>query len=150
MSRWGQATEADRLWSACIPEPNSGCWLWTQSLNPKGYGQIDFRGKKMKAHRASWLAHRGDIPCGLFVLHRCDQRSCINPEHLFLGTAKDNAIDMGIKNRQPHRKLSTEIVRQVRARKLAGESYASMAVEFGVADSTMRQAGRGDGWSHVK
>lgn len=142
--------EIERLWSACMPEPNSGCWLWMQSLNHKGYGQVEFRGKKAKAHRASWMASFGEIPEGQMVLHRCDNRACINPAHLFLGTAKDNTDDMVRKNRAPNRKLTVEAVREIRARKARGETYVSMAAEFGVCDGTLRQAGRGKNWSAVR
>ncbi|WP_082903520.1 HNH endonuclease [Devosia elaeis] len=143
-------SEAERLWSASIPEPNSGCWIWLQSVNHRGYGQVQFRGKKAKAHRASWMANVGPIPDGQMVLHRCDNRSCINPDHLFLGSAKDNTDDMVRKNRAPNRKLSGEAVRQIRERKARGETYASMAAEFGVSDGTLRQAGRGKNWSAIQ
>jgi hypothetical protein len=83
--------------------PESGCWIWTGSLHYKGYGMIaKRRGNKFKpttAHRESWEMHKGPIPAGLFVLHRCDVRCCVNPNHLFVGTAKDNTHDMIRKGR---------------------------------------------------
>lgn len=82
-----------------IPEPNSGCWLWLLSCGNHGYGQLGWYGRKRTAHRLSWQAHRGDIPVGLCVLHKCDVRSCCNPDHLFLGTRQDNMADMVAKGR---------------------------------------------------
>lgn len=149
MSRWGTESESERLWNSCIPEPNSGCWIWMLSLNHCGYGQVEFRKKKAKAHRASWMANVGPIAAGVMVLHKCDNRACINPDHLFLGSAKDNTDDMVRKNRAPNRKLSVDAVREIRERKARGQTYASMANEFGVSDGTLRQAGRGTHWSAV-
>ncbi|RJO72884.1 MAG: HNH endonuclease [Myxococcales bacterium] len=82
------------------PEPMSGCWLWIGALNPGGYGKLRNKGKSYIASRASWLAHHGPIPNGICVLHRCDTPSCVNPNHLFLGTNLDNSRDMSRKGRR--------------------------------------------------
>lgn len=79
---------------------SSGCWLWLGRLNHKGYGVVRFRGKTWQAHRAMYADRVGAIPDGLFVLHRCDVRACVNPEHLFTGTNQDNMRDMVTKGRQ--------------------------------------------------
>ena len=74
------------------------CWEWTASLSHNGYGQIikciDGKKKHLIAHRVSWEIHFGPIPEGMKVLHRCDNRRCINPGHLFLGSCQDNTDDM--------------------------------------------------------
>lgn len=92
----------DRFNSKWIPEPNSGCWLWDGAQLPRGYGILG-KGRRGKgyyyAHRLSYQLHRGEVPDGLSVLHRCDVPSCVNPDHLFLGTQKTNMEDKKAKLR---------------------------------------------------
>lgn len=77
-----------------------GCWEWTGGTNGKqGYGQFRVRGKRVQVHRASYEAFIGPIPNGLFACHRCDNKLCFNPSHLFLGTPRDNAWDASVKGR---------------------------------------------------
>lgn len=81
------------------PEPNTGCWLWSGSLGSTGYGHIRQGDDVLHAHRASWELFKGLLPPGLFVCHKCDVMPCVNPDHLFLGTPKDNMKDMSAKGR---------------------------------------------------
>lgn len=89
----------ERFWSKV--EKTETCWEWTASTSHGGYGFIGIgrKGKVRYAHRYSWIIHFGKIPKGLLVLHKCDNPPCVNPNHLFLGTQKDNMIDAVLKKR---------------------------------------------------
>lgn len=91
----------DRFWEKVAK--SDGCWLWTGSRQRNGYGFL-FAGTRKephpeRAHRVSWRIHFGEIPDGLWVLHKCDNPPCVNPEHLFLGTRTDNMRDCARKGR---------------------------------------------------
>ena len=147
-----------------------GCWLWHGWTNNQ-YGRTSLGGVPIGTHRLSWLVHRGHIPDGLWVLHKCDVRPCCNPEHLFLGTSKDNVQDASKKgrlcggnrawtrlhperilhgSRSPNSKLTEAIVLDCRARWHRGEAVLrELAKEHGVAFTTMRRACNGTNWKHV-
>lgn len=94
----------DRLSAKYSVCPHTGCWLWSGSLMKNGYGKIALGAPsraKILAHRASYELYVGPIPAGVFVCHRCDIRSCVNPDHLFLGSPLDNMRDASIKGRLP-------------------------------------------------
>lgn len=99
------------------------CWVWIGARNDDGYGRVQmpaagrFKPFKLAAHRLAWVLNRGPIPNELYVLHRCDNRGCINPGHLFLGTQADNMLDMARKGRGHgyHEPASTSVRRAIRA-----------------------------------
>lgn len=99
----------------------SGCWIWTAAVNKHGYGKATVGGKDITAHRWSWELHRGSIPSGMCVCHSCDVTACVNPDHLWLGTNKDNNDDKMRKGRQgtfvppPKRKFTDDQIREIRA-----------------------------------
>lgn len=77
------------------------CWHWLGPLNGLGYGRMTYQGRMQVVHRLAWLAWNGEIPAGMSVLHKCDNRCCINPDHLWLGTYSDNLKDCWDKGRHP-------------------------------------------------
>jgi hypothetical protein len=137
----------------------SGCWEYTGCRNDKGYGQLyDGSSRKISAHRASWAVHRGPIPDGLCVCHHCDNPSCVNPDHLFLGTKKDNFDDMWDKGRQAKHigvqnrnsaKLDPEKVREIRRLAAAGKRPKDLAVQFDTHVVNIRLIIRGKTWKGV-
>lgn len=138
----------DRLMSKV--QKTDTCWLFTGTKNSFGYGSIGTGGRKGKnigTHRASWIIHNGEIPDGLFVLHKCDNPPCVNPEHLFLGTPKDNVRDMCSKGRNsggtheglkgeksPHAKLKETQVKEIRFRyKQEKITTRKLALEYDIS-----------------
>jgi hypothetical protein len=95
MYRLTDEERREMFWSRAMPEPNTGCWLWTGVIRRDGYGVFSDRA----AHRIAYAERHGPIPAGLYVCHRCDVKSCVNPDHLFLGTARENTLDMLAKGR---------------------------------------------------
>lgn len=141
------------------------CWHWVGSRSEIGYGMFasarDTYGcPEIVAHRIAWHLWNGPIPDGLKVLHRCDVRSCVRPEHLFLGTQADNVADMIAKGRdrrnplrgeRNHRsRLTDALVRAIRAEARAGAvTQRALAAKYGVSPMTVSRAVRGESWSHV-
>ena len=88
-----------KFWANVVKQTN-GCWVWVRSTNTSGYGVLCTHGdESVLTHRFSWQLHFGHIPFGLYVLHHCDIRICVRPDHLFLGTFKDNRQDCVFKGR---------------------------------------------------
>lgn len=95
-------TLADRFWS--FVRKGDGCWEWQGHINAFGYGEIYVNRKHVRAHRLSWEINNGPVPGGLYVCHLCDNPKCVRPDHLFVGTHRDNMQDGKSKGRvyQPH------------------------------------------------
>lgn len=93
---------APRFWAKV--SQSDGCWQWTGATTSWGYGVLRVKGHNVHAHRVSWELHNGPIPEEMFVCHKCDNPQCTNPEHLFIGTARDNALDMIAKKRHGTKK----------------------------------------------
>jgi hypothetical protein len=103
MNQWtGPIPPANRFWPKVLCDLKTGCWVWTASCLPSGYGQFSIsRNRARVAHRVSWEMHFGPIPDGLLVCHHCDNPPCVRPDHLFLGTDSTNAWDKVAKGRAP-------------------------------------------------
>ncbi len=139
-----------RFWAKVDKSCQGGCWLWTASIKPNGYGQFGMRSKTPAyAHRISYELHNGQIPSGLCVLHRCDNPPCVNPAHLFLGTQADNIADMISKGRNvDRRRLSEDQVKSIRS--LAGSmTHAKIAVLFGIGRSNVGMIINRKIWAHL-
>ena len=159
-----------RFWS--FVRKTETCWIWTGVRDKDGYGRTrPGTGKSyVLAHRFSYELHHGPIPTGLHILHKCDNPPCVNPDHLFSGTNRDNIDDMVRKDRQlkgdrhPLRlhpecvargtrsafaKLDDEKVRQVRILRAEGLSCPAIARLYGVAKSTIQRSANGLSWAHV-
>lgn len=139
---------------AVRPDDPASCWDWAGSKDHHGYGRIhsDRKGYPRKAHRVSWELFVGPIPDGIDVCHRCDNPSCANPSHLFLGTHAENMADMGAKGRangfktgipnnggadNPSAKLTPDDVREIRRIVSAGAKQRVVAAQFGVWQQTI-------------
>lgn len=146
----------DRFWNKV--QRTTGCWLWRGTITPGGYGTIHREGRgssRVQAHIVSWELHKGAVPAGRFVLHRCDERRCVNPEHLFLGTHEDNMRDMVEKGRQARgsrvnaSRLNEEQVRAIRAAHTTGTTAASLARTYGVTPHAVALIVHGVVWKHL-
>ena len=119
-----------------VQKNESGCWGWNGCLS-SGYGTFTFRRKLMKAHRASWAIHNGEIPKNSWVLHKCDVRICSNPDHLFLGNSLSNVRDMLEKGRHPENKLNVEKVKEIKSMIKFGIPLSKIAIKFGTHRCTI-------------
>lgn len=138
----------------------SDCWEWTGYVMPNGYGSFKYLRKGIYAHRMSYLIHKGDIPEGMFVCHACDNRACVNPDHIWVGTGKDNANDRDSKNRHWvqcgvkswNARFTEGDVRNIRKQANEGGRgiQTRLAREYGAAKSTIRDIITGHTWAHVK
>lgn len=132
--------------------PGVDCWIFV-GYSSAGYGQMMVDKKTIGAHRLSWMIHRGEIPEGIRVLHKCDNSFCVNPDHLFLGTQAENMADMARKGRASrgddhvHAKLSADAVGKIR---MDSRSIREIAREFGVGHVTILRVKRGERWAHVQ
>lgn len=135
-------------------DPANGCWIWQRALTTRGYGQMRRDRKSKMAHRASYEFFVGPIPNGLVACHTCDNRACINPKHIFLGTQKENLEDMVEKGRSlrgpvSHKaKLTLDQVISIKAR-FGKQSDLSIARAFGVGGETIRKIRLGETWKNV-
>ena len=136
-------------------EKTDGCWIWRGAYKGQGYGAVCYNGEMDAAHRMAYRLFVGEIPEGLFVCHHCDVRGCVRPDHLFVGTCKDNLRDMarkgrstrGVRNTQA--KLTDAQILELRQRYLAGESPRLLAKAYGISRSNVWNIGSRQSWKHL-
>lgn len=152
-------TLTERLKSKMSLPTNSGCIEWMGAIATSGYGAINIceSGSKYKhntvynAHRISYELFIGVIPDGLLVLHKCDNRKCVNPDHLFVGNQKENMSDMITKGRAIHiGKLNADKVKEIKERIRNGSKNADIAREFTITQQTICDIKKGRSWRYIK
>ncbi len=141
-----------RFWSKV--QKTGHCWLWTASRNYNGYGNFSLDGKTFLAHRIAFFLSNGISLSELFVCHKCDNPACVNPEHLFLGTQRDNMQDSLKKGRKPsypgskngRAKLTETEVNEIRRLHLEGYTSTPLIRKFGVCKSQINNIVAGSQW----
>jgi hypothetical protein len=144
---------ADRFWRKV--ERTKDCWIWIGARTSKGYGRLHFgsRNQSQRAHRLSYMMEYGAIPRGMIVLHKCDNPPCVRPDHLMLGTPKDNSLDRVAKDRAPkgqEASWSKLTLEQVCAIKSDTRLQRVIAAEYGICQQSVSLIKRGINWRHVK
>jgi hypothetical protein len=151
----GRAAILARYWTQVNRAKAKGadCWLWTGSTNGRGYGLFRVEGRqRIFAHRLAWLIARGDIPKGQEVCHSCDNGLCVNPEHLFLGSHRDNHLDSVRKGRKRAwglQRLDAKQVQTIRARVAVGELQKDVAAAFGISRNHVSSIVHRTSWAHL-
>lgn len=144
------------FWNKVYKEPR-GCWIWLGGVNSGGYGLFKKKGFCTTAHRYSYLVANHLSSTNLHVLHKCDNRKCVNPKHLFLGTQADNVADMVSKGRNStargernyNAKLSPKDIQSIRQLRKEGLSQQKIADQFGVSQSMIGYIVRNENWKHI-
>lgn len=148
-NQYTSVTPVQRFWSKI--DKSGDCWLWIGSVNSAGYPRIQIGETMIYGHRFSWELAYGPIPEGMMVCHHCDTPRCVNPSHLFLGTAADNARDMAAKGRVRWGKGNTVLTEdQARAIRMSTESYRALAEQYGVSLGTIGHIKMGRTWKNLK
>jgi hypothetical protein len=150
----------DRFWSKVDLKDETECWNFKGAKNRYGYGLFKHNRFSYKAHRFAWILTYGEIPKNMCVCHKCDNRSCVNPSHLFVGTRQDNVRDMVKKNRHNHahnygelngnHKLTTKNVLEIKIMIKNGHPPKTIAGIFGVHPSAIYKISYNENWSHIK
>ena len=174
MSKQTRQQRIVKFWAGTKISDLLACWEWQRGkYGAKGYGCFYFDGKTRQAHRVAWTIVYGDIPTGMWVLHKCDNPACCNPNHLYLGTAKDNMRDSVERGRRPTRynqpiegsyrarkrnkgqeyhfksKLSEADVIRIRELLSEGRTGMSLAKQYGVCRQNIHNIKHRRTWAHL-
>jgi HNH endonuclease len=149
----------DRFWSNVNKNGpiiiDTKCWEWTAGLKDNGYGQTSLNKKKFHTHRLSWEMHNGPIPENLQINHRCNNRKCVNPEHLILGTQQENVSYMNFQGRHALGQdtgmavLTEAQVKDIRQKYRDGVRNCELCREYKVSNSTIHRVVFNKLWKHV-
>lgn len=153
----------ERFWSKVdkngptMPHMSTCCWVWTSECVNKGYGRMKYGTVRQLAHRISWELKNGPIPKDLQVLHQCDKPPCVRPDHLFLGTQKENLQDMlkkgrankAIGQRHGRSKITEADVRKAHYLVADGVPQMEVALKLGVHVNTIARVISGSRWAHI-
>jgi hypothetical protein len=146
-------TSQERFWKKVTKALENECWLWTgckQGSNGYGYFRISKDAGNQVAHRFSYELHKGQIPMGMIVCHTCDNPICVNPNHLFVGTHQDNAIDRESKKRSDYSKITKLTEKQAQEIKSSNLSQSSLSKLYKVSRRTIASIQCGETWKHVR
>lgn len=141
---------AARFWEKVDCSNCDSCWEWTGALTSAGYGNFRVANRRFQAHRHSWAMANPTVVLDSSeqVCHSCDNRKCVNPSHLFKGSARDNQMDCLKKGRRAYR-LNEDKVFQIRALLLQGLAQRAIARRFGVSPQTINNVHLGHCWTHI-
>lgn len=142
-----------RFWAKVQRADAKACWPWIGRRDVRGYGLLEIDGVQLLAHRFAWEASRGPIPAGQFACHHCDNRACVNPDHLFIGSHRDNnrdAVRKGRKRAWGVQKLNAAQVLAIRSRSHDGELPRSIANDYGICADHVTRIVKGLRWGHLQ
>jgi hypothetical protein len=137
-----------KFWTHVRKVKNS-CWLWQGAKNNKGYGILGPNPVSRRAHRYSWYLKYGKLSAKLLILHKCDNPACVNPNHLFKGTALDNTKDMIRKGRDNFYGRAVLTEQQINIIRKASSTYREIAQYFGVHPSTISRVKNNKTWRQI-
>jgi len=142
-------------------DEETGCWEWQGAKDRNGYGVVMWQGKLRRAHRQSYEWENGELPKEIYACHQCDNRGCVNPDHIQPGSPSDNLKEAHDRGRHPRRSrkgsgeqsgtnvLTEAQVLEIRRQRREGRAYPSLAEEYGVSEATARYVAEGKRWAHL-